>query len=119
MKNGDQVEILTSSKQKPNESWLQYVVSSKAKSKIKDALKEERKVFIDEGREIVKRKLKQLKIEYRQTVLEDIAHYFNVKSAADLLYLVGTGKIDHSLIKSFAKADVKTPKAKDVKEQKK
>lgn len=105
LKNGDQVEILTSSKQKPNESWLQYVVSSKAKSKIKDALKEERKVFIDEGREIVKRKLKQLKIDYKQTVLEEIAHYFNVKSAPDLLYLVGTGKIDHSLIKSFAKTD--------------
>lgn len=124
LKNGDQVEILTSSKQKPNESWLQYVVSSKAKSKIKDALKEERKVFIDEGREIVKRKLKQLKIEYKQSVLEDIAHYFNVKSASDLLYLVGIGKIDHSLIKSFAKAEKKIPQvgrsvqgAKDVEEK--
>lgn len=124
LKNGDQVEILTSSKQKPNESWLQYVVSSKAKSKIKDALKEERKVFIDEGREIVKRKLKQLKIDYKQTVLEDIAHYFNVKSPADLLYLVGTGKIDHSLIKSFVKAGNKSSKteadvqgAKDVEEK--
>ncbi|WP_420318025.1 RelA/SpoT family protein [Ekhidna sp.] len=123
LKNGDQVEILTSSKQKPNESWLQYVVSSKAKSKIKDALKEERKVFIDEGREIVKRKLKQLKIDYRQSVLEEIANYFNVKSASDLLYLVGTGKIDHSLIKSFRKSsknDVKKPTvrgAKDVEEK--
>jgi GTP pyrophosphokinase len=124
LKNGDQVEILTSTKQKPNESWLQYVVSSKAKSKIKDALKEERKIFIDEGREIVKRKLKQLKIEYKQTVLEDIAHYFNVKSPSDLLYLVGTGKIDHSLIKSFAKSGKEPPKseagvkgAKDVEEK--
>ncbi|MEQ9007569.1 MAG: TGS domain-containing protein, partial [Ekhidna sp.] len=124
LKNGDQVEILTSTKQKPNESWLQYVVSSKAKSKIKDALKEERKIFIDEGREIVKRKLKQLKINYKQTVLEEIAHYFNVKSPADLLYLVGTGKIDHSLIKSFAKSEKQSTKpetgvrgAKDVEEK--
>ncbi|WP_462248021.1 RelA/SpoT family protein [Ekhidna sp.] len=124
LKNGDQVEILTSSKQKPNESWLQYVVSSKAKSKIKDALKEERKVFIDEGREIVKRKLKQLKIDYQQTVLEEIAHYFNVKSPSDLLYLVGVGKIDHSLIKSFVKSESKISKtessvqgAKDVEEK--
>lgn len=124
LKNGDQVEILTSTKQKPNESWLQYVVSSKAKSKIKDALKEERKVFIDEGREIVKRKLKQLKIVYKQTVLEEIAHYFNVKSASDLLFLVGTGKIDHSLIKSFAKSEKTNTKpegevkgAKDVEEK--
>ena len=105
LKNGDQVEILTSTKQKPNESWLQYVVSSKAKSKIKDALKEERKIFVDEGREIVKRKLKQLKVDYRQSALEDIAQYFNVKSVSDMLYLVGTGKIDHSLIKSYIKTE--------------
>ncbi|SNT13859.1 GTP pyrophosphokinase [Ekhidna lutea] len=115
LKNGDQVEILTSSKQKPNESWLQYVVSSKAKSKIKDALKEERKVFIDEGREIVKRKLKQLKIVYKQSVLESISNYFNVKSVSDLLYLIGTGKIDHSLIKSFAKSDKQVVEQKPVK----
>ncbi|WP_424961944.1 RelA/SpoT family protein [Ekhidna sp.] len=123
LKNGDQVEILTSSKQKPNESWLQYVVSSKAKSKIKDALKEERKVFIDEGREIVKRKLKQLKLDYKQSVLENISHYFNAKSVTDMLYLVGTGKIDHSLIKSFAKSEkeeIKKPSvrgAKDIEEK--
>ncbi len=103
LKNGDQVEILTSKKQKPNESWLQYVVSSKAKSKIKDALKEERRTFIDEGREVVQRKLKQLKIDYNQEVLDQIASYFNAKSAPDLFYLVGTGKIDHSMIKSFKK----------------
>lgn len=111
LKNGDQIEILTSSKQKPNESWLQYVVSSKAKSKIKDALKEERKIHIDEGREIVKRKLKQLKITYKQSVLEEIASYFNVKTVSDMLFLVGTGKIDHSFIKSFKKSS----KTKDTK----
>lgn len=105
LKNGDQVEILTSKKQKPNESWLNYVVSTKAKSKIKDALKEEKKGFIDEGREIIKRKLKQLKLDYSQDILDQIAGYFKAKSAQDLMYLVGTGKIDHALIKSFSKAD--------------
>ena len=118
LNNGDQVEILTSTKQKPNESWLQYVVSSKAKSKIKDALKEERKIFIDEGREIVKRKLKQLKVDYRQSALEDIAQYFNVKSVSDMLYLVGTGKIDHSLIKSYIKSGQKTQEKSHVREAK-
>ncbi len=103
LKNGDQVEILTSRKQKPNESWLQYVVSSKAKSKIKDALKEERKSVIDEGKEIVRRKLKQLKVDYEQENLDQIASFFDAKSAQDLLYLVGAGKIDHSRIKSFQK----------------
>ena len=116
LKNGDQVEILTSNKQKPNESWLQYVVSSKAESKIKDALKEERKSYIDEGRQIVKRKLKQLKLEYSQANLDEIVHYFNVKTVSDLFYLIGTGKIDHSLIKSFYKSTEKKPREiKDVK----
>lgn len=116
LKNGDQVEILTSKKQKPNESWLQYVVSSKAKSKIKDALKEERKSFIDEGREIVKRKLKQLKLDYSQSNLDEIVRYFNVKTVSDLFYLVGIGKIDHSLIKSFRKSVEQKPQdIKDVK----
>ncbi|MEM0938757.1 MAG: bifunctional (p)ppGpp synthetase/guanosine-3',5'-bis(diphosphate) 3'-pyrophosphohydrolase [Bacteroidota bacterium] len=116
LKNGDQVEILTSKKQKPNESWLQYVVSSRAKSKIKDALKEERKSFIDEGKEIVNRKLKQLKLAYSQSVLDEIVYYFNLKTVTDLFYLVGLGKIDHSLIKSFRKVDeYKNKEIKDAK----
>lgn len=116
LKNGDQVEILTSNKQKPNESWLQYVVSSKARSKIKDALKEEKKLFIDEGREVVKRKLKQLKFDYSQSNLDEIVHYFNLKTVTDLFYLIGIGKIDHSLIKSFHKASTK--KEQDLKDVK-
>lgn len=104
LKNGDQVEILTSSRQKPNEEWLKYVVSSKAKSGIKDALKEEKKIFADEGRDIVKRKLKQIKLDYNQSNLERISKYFNAKSIPDLFYLIGIGKIDHSLIKSFIKS---------------
>ena len=116
LKNGDQVEILTSKKQKPNESWLQYVVSSKAKSKIKDALKEERKAYIDEGREVVKRKLKQLKVNYSQSALDEIVSYFNLKSVSDLFYLIGTGKIDHSLIKGFHKTQ--DQKAKEIKDAK-
>jgi len=116
LKNGDQVEILTSKKQKPNESWLQYVVSSKAKSKIKDVLKEEKRMSIDEGKEIVKRKLKQLKINYSQSVLDEIVSYFNLKTVSDLFFLIGTGKIDHSLIKGFRKIqDQKTKEVKDAK----
>ncbi len=101
LKNGDQVEILTSKKQKPNESWMQYVVSSKAKSKIKEALKGEKKAIIDKGKEIVQRKLKQLKIDYQQQNLEEMVTFFGMKSIPDFFYAVGTGKIDHSLIKSF------------------
>uniref|UniRef100_UPI004047ECC8 RelA/SpoT family protein n=1 Tax=Roseivirga sp. TaxID=1964215 RepID=UPI004047ECC8 len=60
LKNGDQIEILTSSKQKPNEDWLRFVVTSKARAKIKDALKEFKKEAVSDGKEIVQRKLKQL-----------------------------------------------------------
>src|SRR6187431_1118331 len=63
LKNGDQIEILTSAKQKPNEDWLRFVVSPKAKSKIKDALKEDKKSAAEEGKETLLRKLKQLKID--------------------------------------------------------
>jgi GTP pyrophosphokinase len=101
LKNGDQVEILTSKKQKPNEDWLKYVVTSKAKSKIKDSLKEEKKQFVMEGKEVVKRKLKQLKINFTQEALLQLTDHFDVKTPTDLFYLIGKGKIDHSLIKKF------------------
>lgn len=101
LKNGDQVEILTSKKQKPNEDWLNYVVSSKAKSKIKDSLKEEMKMFVQDGKEVVKRKLKQLKINFGQEALEQLTAYFEVKTPTDLFYLIGKGKIDHNQIKKF------------------
>ena len=101
LKNGDQVEILTSSKQKPNEDWLRFVVSSKAKSKIKDVLKGEKKALATEGKEIVKRKLKQLKLTLDSEVIEQLADYFNAKTPLDLFYLVGKGKINHNEIKRF------------------
>lgn len=101
LKNGDQVEILTSKKQRPNEDWLKYAVSSKARSRIKDSLKEEKKQYAVEGKEVVKRKLKQLKIPFNQEALIQLVEYFDVKTPTDLFYLIGKGKIDHSLIKKF------------------
>ncbi|WP_258105331.1 bifunctional (p)ppGpp synthetase/guanosine-3',5'-bis(diphosphate) 3'-pyrophosphohydrolase [Marinoscillum sp. MHG1-6] len=101
LRNGDQVEILTSKKQRPKEDWLKYVVTSKAKSNIKDSLKEEKKKYAADGREIVQRKLKQLKLDYTQEVIDQMAAFFEVKTPTDLFYLIGKGKIDHSEIKKF------------------
>lgn len=101
LKNGDQIEILTSKKQRPNEDWLKYVVTSKAKSKIKDSLKEEKKQFAAEGKEVVQRKLKQLKVPFNQETLIQLTEFFNVKTPTDLFYMIGKGKIDHSEIKRF------------------
>src|SRR5689334_14983848 len=78
LKNGDQIEILTSQKQKPHEDWLRFVVSSKAKSRIKDELKEDKKKFVEEGKEILIRKLRQAGEEPSQQLLEQMREHFKV-----------------------------------------
>ncbi len=110
LKNGDQVEILTSKKQKPNEDWLKYVVSSKAKSRIKDALKEEKKDAAADGKEIIVRKLGQLKLKLTNQVLDQLVEYFGTKTPLELFYRVGKGKIDHSEIKKFQDRQVEEQK---------
>ncbi|MGB3464587.1 MAG: bifunctional (p)ppGpp synthetase/guanosine-3',5'-bis(diphosphate) 3'-pyrophosphohydrolase [Cyclobacteriaceae bacterium] len=113
LKNGDQVEILTSKKQKPNEDWLKYVATSKARSKIKDVLKEERKVAAIDGKEIVVRKLQQIKLGLTNEVVQQLLEYFKVKTTLELFYRVGKGKIDPSEIRKFRetkKEPVKTQK---------
>ena len=109
LKNGDQVEILTSNKQKPTEDWLNSVVTSRAKAKIKDALREEKKSTILDGKEIVQRKLRQMKMEFTSEVVEQLRAYFETKTPNEFFYKVGKGVIDATSIKSF----------KEFKEQKK
>ena len=101
LKNGDQVEILTSSKQKPNEGWLRFVVTSKAKAKIKDELKEDKKFIADEGKEITLRKLKQLKVDASRETFDRLRAYFNVTTQFDLFLKVGSGEIDLKQFKKF------------------
>ncbi|MDI1324635.1 MAG: bifunctional (p)ppGpp synthetase/guanosine-3',5'-bis(diphosphate) 3'-pyrophosphohydrolase [Algoriphagus sp.] len=101
LKNGDQVEILTSNKQKPTEDWLNNVMTSRAKAKIKDALREEKKSAIVDGREIVQRKLKQMKMEFNSENVEKLRAFFELKTANEFYYRIGKGIIDATLIKSF------------------
>jgi len=101
LKNGDQVEILTSSKQKPTEDWLHQVITSRAKAKIKDALREEKKSAILDGREIVQRKLKSMKMDFTSEVIEQLRAYYELKTANEFYYRVGRGIIDPTSIKSF------------------
>ncbi len=118
LKNGDQVEILTSSKQKPNEDWLRFVVSSKAKSKIKDYLKSERRSVILHGKEIVNRKLSHMKINPTEEVINQIRAYFDANTNNELYYKIGNDEIDHKEIKKFREAQEKrkselSPKVSD------
>lgn len=101
LKNGDQIEILTSTKQKPHEDWLRFVVTSKAKGRIKDQLKEDKRKLADDGKETILRKLKQLKIAPSHMVFEQMREYFNVPSHFELYYRVGRGLINSSDIKRF------------------
>ena len=101
LKNGDQVEILTSNKQKPTEDWLNNVMTSRAKAKIKDALREEKKTAIVDGREIVQRKLKQMKMDFNSENVEKLRAFFELKTANEFYYRIGKGIIDATLIKSF------------------
>ncbi|WP_276372475.1 RelA/SpoT family protein [Chryseolinea sp. H1M3-3] len=101
LKNGDQIEILTSQKQKPHEDWLRFVVSSKAKARIKDELKEDKKKLAEEGKEIVIRKLRQGKEEISPELMEQMREYFKMAANFDLYYRVGKGFITTADIKKF------------------
>lgn len=101
LKNGDQVEILTSNKQRPTEDWLNTVVTSRAKAKIKDALREEKKSAILDGKEIVQRKLKQMKMDFNSEAVDKLRAYFELKTANEFYYRLGKGIIDPKSIKSF------------------
>jgi len=111
LQNGDQVEIITSSKQKPNEGWLRFAVSTRAKSKIKEILKEEKKAAAADGKEIIQRKLRQMKMEFNSQVVEQLTDYFNVKTPLELYYQVGEGIIPSTSLKRF-KEDTDRDKAK-------
>ena len=101
LQNGDQVEIITSSKQSPKEDWLNFVVTAKAKSKIKSSLKEEKRKIAENGKEILERKLKSLKVTYNSDNLYKLAYFFKLPSTLDLFFNVAQGKIDVKQLKEF------------------
>src|SRR5690554_434190 len=105
LQNGDQVEIITSSKQTPKEDWLSFVVTAKARSKIKSALKEEKRKVAEEGKELLERKLKSLKITYNTDNLNKLANYFKYSSSQDLFYNFAKGIIDMKDLREFVASE--------------
>ena len=101
LQNGDQVEIITSSKQVPKEDWLNIVVTAKAKSKIKSSLKEEKRKVAEAGKELLERKLKSLKITYNTDNLLKLSYYFKLGSTQELFISVATGKIELKDLKEY------------------
>lgn len=94
LESGNQVEIITSSKQKPNEEWLKFVVSARAKQKIKSSLNEARKIVALDGKEILDRKFKQHNIRYTSENISVLEKYFKMPSATELYFRIAKGKID-------------------------
>ena len=101
LKSGDQVDIMTSKNTKPSVNWLDFVVTSKAKSKIKSSLNIEKKRISIEGKEILKRKLKHFKIKLDDKISTSMMKFFNINASNDLFFSVGNGTIDNKKIKKF------------------
>ena len=102
LQSGDQVDILTAENAKPNPNWLDYATTARARGKIKSALKENRKEIGEEGKVILRRKLKQLKITLNEASTNEMVNFFKLKTSLDLFYRVGIGTIDNTMLKGYA-----------------
>ncbi|WP_298392524.1 RelA/SpoT family protein [Flavobacterium sp.] len=102
LKSGDQIEIITSANQKPTINWLDYVTTSRAKTKIRNVLNENTKKIAEEGKELLTRKLKHLKITLNEGVVNELVNYFKLKTSLDLFYRVGIGSIENQQLKDYA-----------------
>jgi GTP pyrophosphokinase len=101
LRSGDQVEIITSNKQKPSEDWLNFVVTAKARSKIKDSLKEEKKSIADEGKYTVQRKLEGLGVAFQPHNIEELLAFYKLSAPLELYYQVAIKNIDLKELKEF------------------
>jgi GTP pyrophosphokinase len=99
IQNGDQIEILTSAKQKPNKDWLSFVKTSKAKNKIKQSLKDEKRAVASIGKESLARKMRNAGFEYTTQNLNKLVSFFDVEDELELTFKIGTGSLDKEKIK--------------------
>lgn len=102
LKSGDQIEVITSVNQKPTINWLDYVTTSRAKNKIRNILNENTKKTAEEGKELLRRKLKHLKIILNESVVNELVNFFKLKTSLDLFYRVGIGSIENQQLKDYA-----------------
>ena len=96
--------MIKSTNSKPSASWLDYVETSRAKSKIRSALNENKKMIAEDGKEILRRKLKHLKISFTEDIIHKLQNFINLPTSLDLFYGIGVGSIDNSELKNFAKS---------------
>jgi len=102
LKSGDQIEVITSENIKPSSNWLDFVVTARARSIIKSSINEEKKTHAEEGKEILRRKLKPLKITLNDKTIQQMLDYFKFENSQDLYYRIGIGTVDNKKLKEFA-----------------
>jgi GTP pyrophosphokinase len=102
LKSGDQIEVITSDNQKPTPHWLNYVTTSRARTKIKNVLNENTKKIAEEGKELLTRKLRHLKVTLNEKTVNELVVFFKLKTSLDLFYRVGNGTIENQKLKEFA-----------------
>jgi len=101
LRSGDQVEIITSAKQKPNEDWLALVTTARAKSRIKDALREEKRKVADDGRQLLERKLAAMGAAASTANMEALVEHYRLPSALELCYRIAVKSLDLRDLKTF------------------
>ncbi|MEO9569867.1 MAG: RelA/SpoT family protein [Polaribacter sp.] len=101
LKSGDQIEVITSSSNKPNARWLDFVITARAKARIRAALNEEEKLIAEEGKAILMRKLRHLKINFNDKTTNELVNYFKLRTSFDLFFRIGNGSIDNTQLKAF------------------
>jgi GTP pyrophosphokinase len=102
LNSGDQVEIITSEAAKPSTSWLDFVITAKARSAIRTSLRSEERLIAEEGKELLRRKLRQMKFKFGDRIINAMITYFKLKTSLDLYYRIGIGTIDNKMLKKFA-----------------
>jgi guanosine-3',5'-bis(diphosphate) 3'-pyrophosphohydrolase len=101
LKSGDQIEVITSATNKPNSRWLDFVITARAKTKIRAALKDDEKQIAEEGKAVLMRKLRHLKIPFNEKTVNELVLYFKLKTSFDLFYRFGNGAIDNTQLKAY------------------
>jgi GTP pyrophosphokinase len=101
LRSGDQVEIITSNKQKPSEDWLNFVVTAKARTRIKDALKEQKKTIAEEGKYTLQRKLEGMGASMSQHNIDELVNYYKLSAPLDLYYALAVKTMDLKELKEF------------------
>ena len=104
LQNGDQVDILSSQNQKPKADWLDFVATSKAKSKIRNYLNSHKNQLVEEGKEILKRKLRHAKLNYNDEEINKLQKFFNLKTSQEMFLNFQNGALDASHLRKYVES---------------